>query len=240
MGNDTGFRRAAGVVALLMAAFVIGNGVTLVTALKDPAAAFSDPGLLLSAGARAAGMFHASMVFDVLAYLSFAPVVVFCWSQLKARREGPAALFAFCGLSYSLLGAIGGVAVDAVMPQMMARYAGAGAPEQAVMRVAANTLNQAVAHGIWNPLEVLMVSVWFLGFAFFLWRQKRGLAILALIIGALGLLDPIGWMFSSNAVLTVGAIGTAPMPVWLVWFGIDVLRTPRGAAWLPAQERATE
>lgn len=240
MREDRHFRRVAGIFGLLMAAFMIGNGATIVAALKDPAAAFNDPTALLSAGASAAGMFHLSMVFDVLAYLSFAPIVVFCWDGLKRPRAGLASLFAFCGLAYSLLGSIGGVVEDAILPEMMTRYASAGTAEQATLRVAAGLVNQAVAHGIWNPLEVLMVSVWFLGFAILVWRQKRGLSVLALIIGAVGLLDPIGWMLGSSLVLTIGALGTAPMPVWVAWFGIDVLRNPRAAAWLAEPEGALE
>lgn len=240
MSEDKGFHKVAAISALLMAFFMIGNAVTIVMALKDPTLAFSDAAAMLSLGGSAARLFHVSMVFDVLAYLAFAPVVVFCWTWLKARREGLASLFAFCGLAYALLGSIGGVAVDAVMPQMMARYASAGTTEQAMMQVAARVLNQAVAHGVWNPLEVLMVSTWFVGFAFFLWGEKRGLAVLALVIGAVGLLDPIGWALGSDTVLTVGAAGTALMPVWAIWFAIDVLRTSAQAGRLAARGGALD
>ncbi len=240
MNEDRLLRRVAGIAAVLLAVFMIGNAATIVMALKDPTAAFNDAASLLTLGAAAARLFHISMVFDVLAYLSFAPIAVFCWSRLKRQREGLASLLAFCGLAYSLLGSTGGVVVDAVMPTMMARYASAAPAEQAIMRVTATALNQAVAHGIWNPLEVLMVSAWFLGFALFLWRAKRGLAVLALVIGAVGLLDPLGWILGSEAVLTAGAIGTALMPVWGVWFGIDVLRGSGETTWLPVQERAPE
>jgi hypothetical protein len=70
-----------------------------------------------------------------------------------------------------------------------------------------------------------MVRVWFLAFGLLLRRDKRGLAILAFAISIVGLLDPIGWILSSDAALNVRGIGIVLIPVWTAWFGIDMLRS---------------
>jgi len=225
MNNSRDFQRIAGIAAILVTLFIIGNVVTLFASVNNNAQVFSDAALLLPMGAGAAQLFHLSMVFDVLAYLLFAPVVAFCWSWLKPRAEGLSSLFAFCGLSYSLLGALGGVIVDALLPRMMSDYAAASPAQQEVLRLLARYSYLAVAHGVWNPLEVLMVSLWFLGFGLFLLREPRGLAVLALVLAGLGLLDPVGWMLRNDTIMNIGGVGTVLLPVWTVWFGVHLLRS---------------
>lgn len=228
MNNSREFQRIVGITALLVTLFIVGNVITLFASVNNNTQAFSDAARLLAMGAGAARLFHISMVFDVLAYLMFAPLVVFCWSQLRPRSEGLASLFAFCGLSYSLLGSLGGVVVDALLPSMMSDYAAAAPAQQDVLRLLARYSYLAVAHGVWNPLEVLMVSVWFLGFGLFLLQERRGLAILALVLAGLGLLDPIGWIFGSDVILNIGGLGTALLPIWTACFGVHLLRSPAG------------
>ncbi|MGZ6316199.1 MAG: hypothetical protein ACXWNQ_02980 [Anaerolineales bacterium] len=226
MSDSRNFQKIAGVSAILVTMFILGNIITLFAAVNNNTAVFSDAALLLPMGANAAHLFHVSMVFDVLAYILFSPLVMFCWSWLKQRGEGLASLYAYCGLAYSLLGALGGVILDAVLPKMIADYALASSVQQETLRLLARFFYLAIAHGVWNPLEVLMISVWFLGFGLLLRREKRGLGILALIISFLGLLDPLGWILQNDAVLNIGGIGTVLIPVWTAWFGIVLLRSP--------------
>ena len=224
--SGRGFQQLAGLSAILLAAFVVGNVLTLFASLGNDPAAFSDAPLLLSMDAARARLFHMSMVLDVLAYLAFAPIAVFCWLWLRRRGQGSVALFTFGGLAYSLLGALGGVVVDAVIPMLAADYTGASVTLRETLVVAARTAHQAVAHGVWNPLEVLLVSVWFIGVGLSIRHDKRGLGYLALLVGLLGLLDPIGWALGNHTILDIGALSTVLILVWSLWFGTDVLRGP--------------
>lgn len=226
MEKDRSFPTGAGIFAVLTALFMIGNAVTLLISVGNHSDAMFDAAAMLQLGAPAAAMFHASMVLDLLAYLSLAPVTIFCWSRLKEANEGLVSLYAFCGVAYSLLGSIGAVVVDAVIPQMMVNYAAAPATQQETMRLIARSLYQAVEHGIWNPLEVLMASVWFLGLGLLLRRMRPALGILALAAGAVGLLDPLGWVLGSDTILSIGAVGNVLIPIWTAWFGIALLRNP--------------
>ncbi len=220
------FERITSIAGGLTTLFMIGNAVTLLISVGNHSNAMFDAAEMLRLGAPAAAMFHASMVLDLLGYLSLAPVTVFCWSRLKETNEGLVSLYAVSGLAYSLLGSIGAVVVDAVIPQMMVSYAAASASQQETMQLFARFLYRAVEHGIWNPLEILMVSIWFLGLGLLLRRRRPGLGILALVAGLVGLLDPIGWMLGSDMVLSIGAVGNVLIPVWTAWFAIDLLRHP--------------
>ncbi len=238
MSDNGNFRRFAGACALLTTVLMLGNAATILGLARNPQALFDDPALLLSLGAGGARLFHISMVLDVLGYLALGPVVVFCSAWLKEQGQGPASLFTYAGLAYSLLGSIGGVVMDAVMGRMMVSYAAASLAEQQVLRSLAQYLSQAVAHGIWNPLEVLMISVWFLGIGPFLWRKNSGLAVVALVVGTLGLLDPVGWMLGSELALEIGAIGTVLIPVWTAWLGIELLRNARWVGSINGEDHA--
>jgi hypothetical protein len=226
MSNARTFQKLAGISAILLTAFVLGNVITLIAAVGKDVAAFSDASLLLSMGAASARMFHVSMVLDVLGYLSFAPIAVFCWLWLRHKGEGFVGLFTLGGLAYSLLGALGGVVVDAVLPPLMRAYPTSSGAQMESTKVAARIAYQAVAHGVWNPLEVLLVSVWFLGIGLLIRQERRGLGILALVVSAFGLLDPIGWILGSEAILNIGGVGTVLILVWSLWFGSDLLRNP--------------
>src|SRR5512142_274634 len=119
MNEPRAFERMAGIAGILTTLFMVGNIVTLLASVGNDTNALFDGAEMLRLGAPAATMFHASMVFDLLAYLSLAPVVVYCWSSLKQGGEGLVSLYAFCGVAYSLLGSIGAVVIDAVFPQWM-------------------------------------------------------------------------------------------------------------------------
>ena len=225
MTEPRNFQRLAGIAAILVTLFIAGNVITLFASVNNNAGVFSDAALLLPLGAGAARLFHVSMVFDVLAYLLFAPVVIFCWSWLKRPGEGLVSIYTYCGLAYSLLGSLGAVIVDAVIPRMMVDYASVSSAQQETLKMLSRYFYLAVAHGVWNPLEVLMVSIWFLMVGSLLRREKRGLGILAQVIGCLGLLDPLGWILQSDVILNIGGLGTVLIPVWMAWFGIHLLRS---------------
>ena len=226
MNEHRSFERIAAIAGILTALFMIGNAVTLLVSVGNDTNALFDGAEMLRLGAPAAAMFHVSMVFDLLAYLSLAPVVLYFWASFKPGREGLVSLYTFCGVAYSLLGSIGAVVIDAVFPQLMTNFASTPAAQREMLQLIARVLYRATEHGIWNPLEVLMVSIWFLGIGLLLRQARAGLGILAIVIGAVGLLDPLGWIIGSDTVLSIGGFGNILIPVWTAWFAIALLRNP--------------
>jgi hypothetical protein len=56
------------------------------SAKNDIGVLFADPTRLLLIGSSGANWFHWSMVFDLVAYLCFAPIAVFGYSWFRAQR----------------------------------------------------------------------------------------------------------------------------------------------------------
>jgi hypothetical protein len=223
--NDSGrFQRVAGISAILLPLITTGNVITLFAPINNNANALTDPALLLSVGARGANLFHWSMVFDIFSYLAFAPLALFCWVWFKDQNRGMVLLYTCCGLAYSFLGSIGAAILGAVIPKMINDYAAASAAQQEAMRIVAGTFYQAISHGVWNPLEILMVSLWFLGIGWRLLKERRGLGILALVISSFALLDPLGWILNNDLIFNIGGGGTILIQFWSLLFGIDLLR----------------
>jgi hypothetical protein len=226
MNNSARFVRVAGIFAILLTLFTLGNVITLFMSVNNNAQAFSDTRLLLSVGDRGADLFHWSMVFDIFAYLSFAPIVLLCWSWFRPANKTTLLLYTFCGLAYSLLGSTGAAVLGAVVPNLMRAYGLASAPQRENMQMVVGAFYQSISRGVWNPLEILLVGIWFLGIASALRHQKRALGILALVIGFFAMLDPLGWILNNDLVFNVGVGGMVLMPIWSMWLGIDFLRHP--------------
>jgi hypothetical protein len=224
MNDLARYQRLTGVSAILLTLMTFGNVITLFASVNNNVSAFTNPALLLSVGANGANLFHWSMVFDIFAYLSFVPIVLFCWSWFKNKDKSMVRLYTFCGLAYSLLGSIGASILGAVVPKLISDYALASATQQETMRILVNAFYQAISYGVWNPLEILLIGVWFLGIGSFLRHERQALGILAFVISFFALLDPLGWILSNNLVFNIGAGGMLLVPIWSIWFGISLLR----------------
>ena len=223
MSDPARFQRLAGIFAILMPVAVIGNVITLFASVNNNAGAFTQPALLLEIGARGAALFHWSMVFDLFGYLAFAPVAVFFWRWLKSKNEGLVSLYTLCGLAYTLIGSMGAAMLGAVVPKLIGDYALASAAQRQTLQALVGALYRFVAYGLWNPLEVLMISAWFLGIGSLLRWERRGLGILALVIGLVAILDPLGWILNNDLLFNLGGGGTVLEQAWSVWLGISLL-----------------
>ena len=227
MNHSARFQRLTGISAILLTLFTIGNVITLFMSVNNNAQAFSDTRLLLSVGDRGADLFHWSMVFDILAYLLFVPIALLCWSWFRSDNKTMVLLYTFCGLAYSLLGSTGAAVLGAVVPNLTRAYGLASATQRESMQIVVGAFFQSIAHGVWNPLEIFLVGIWFLGIGSVLRHEKRAMGILALIIGFFAMLDPLGWILNNDLVFNVGVGGMILMPIWSMWLGIDLLRHPK-------------
>jgi hypothetical protein len=226
MSDAVRFQRVAGIAAICCAVLMTGNIVALFASVNSNPNAFTDPALLLAVGAKGASLFRASMVFDLFAHLTFVPIVIFCWLWLQTDKNRLILLYTFCGFAYALFGSLGAAMLGSVVPRLISAYALAGASQREVLRVVMDVFYRAIAFGVWNPLEVLMVSAWFLGTGSLLLRKRAAIGVFALVVGLFSLLDPLGWIANSDLVFDLGGGGTALAVCWLLWFGIDLLRRP--------------
>jgi hypothetical protein len=232
MNDFSRFQKVAGLSAVLLPVATVINAVLFFASVKSDRTGFNDPyGILsidpsaiLSAGSSGANLFHWSMVFDLFAYLSFAPIALLCWNWFKAKSPNLVLLYTICGMTYSLLGAIGAVLLGAIVPFLVNDYALATEAQKEIMQILVGTLYQAVAFGLWNPLEILLIGIWFLGIGPLLRRERPALGILTLIIGAFAMLDALGWITKIEIIFITGVFGMSLLMIWAAWFGIDLLR----------------
>ena len=94
------------------------------------------------------------------------------------------------------------------------------------MQVLLGVLYQVVVGGLWNPLEILLLGIWFLGIGSLLRQERRSLGVLTLIIGVFAMFDALGWITQIEVIFRVGVFGISLLIIWAAWFGIDLLRQP--------------
>jgi len=131
-----------------------------------------------------------------------------------------------CGVSYSLIGSIGAVLLGVAVPELANGYATATATQQEAMKVFLNLFYHMIVQGVWNPLEILLLGIWFLGIGSFLRRERFVLGILTLIIGGFAMLDALGWIIQIDLIFRIGVFGISLLIIWGAWFGINILRRP--------------
>src|SRR5215217_5249646 len=100
VNNFLRFARLAAWSAIVLTVATVLNVITLfLSAKNDTGALFADPTPLLLIGSSGANWFHWSMVFDLIAYLSFGPVAVFGYSWFRAQRPNFVILYTIAGVS---------------------------------------------------------------------------------------------------------------------------------------------
>lgn len=227
MNDFSRFQKLAGWSGVFLTVATVVNALTLfASANYDTTALFSDPAPLIRIGARGANLFHWSMVFDILAYLSFTPIALLCWNWFKSKSPNFVLLYTMCGVAYSLIGIVGAVLLGVAVPTLAKGYDAATAAQQEAMQIFLNLFYNMVVRGLWNPLEILLLGIWSLGIGSFLRRERPIPGILTLIIGVFAMLDTVGWITQIEVIFRVGVFGISLLILWGAWFGINILRRP--------------
>jgi hypothetical protein len=131
-----------------------------------------------------------------------------------------------CGVAYSLIGILGAVLLGVAVPTLANRYAAATSTQHEAMEVFLNLFYNMIVRGLWNPLEILLLGIWFLGIGSFLQRERPVLGRLTLIIGLFAVLDVFGWITQIEIVFRIGVFGISLLIIWGAWFGMNILRRP--------------
>ena len=104
MNDFLRFQKIAGLSAIFLTVATLFNVIALFASVNyDSAALFSNPATLLLIGSRGANLFHWSMVFDLFAYLPFAPIALLCLNWFAAKGPNLVVLYTICGVAYSLI-----------------------------------------------------------------------------------------------------------------------------------------
>jgi hypothetical protein len=220
-------QRLAAWSGIVLAGATVLNVITLFwSARNNTGALFSDPTPVLLIGSSGANWFHWSMAFDLVAYLSFAPIAVLSYSWFRAQRPNLVLLYTIGGVSYALIGSIGAVLLGVFIPTLVRDYPAAAPGQQAAMQVMIKVFYSMVVRGLWNPLEIFLLGIWCLGIGALLRRERAALGVLTLVIGAFAMVDTVGWITQVELIFRIGVFGISLLIVWAAWFGTSVLRRP--------------
>jgi hypothetical protein len=227
MDDFARFQKLAAWSGIALTVATVLNVVTLFASVgNDANALFSDPTPLLLIGSTGANWFHWSMAFDLFGYLSFVPIAVLGYKWFRAKGPSLVLVYSICGVLYSLIGSIGAISLGVVVPTLAREYPNATPGQQEAMQVIINVFYRMIVRGLWNPLEILLLGIWFLGIGSFLRSERTALGVLTLIIGGFAMLDALGWIVQVELIFRVGVFGISLLIAWGAWLGVNVLRRP--------------
>ena len=227
MNNYPSFQRLVAVTSILATLLAFGSiGVQAVVlgVNTDP---FSNPTSILMTGANGATLFRWGMILDIFGYyLLLAPLALLLWRRLQPKGMNLVTLYTFCGLAYILVGSIGAATLAAIGPPLIEGYSHASGQQRQVYEVVFSGFLNVVYVGLWNLLESSLSGIWWLGIGLFLRREQPALGIFTIVLGIFALLDALGRIVNIQLIYTVGLAGILLLiPIWTLWFGIDLLRS---------------
>ena len=136
-------------------------------------------------------------------------------------------LYTLCGLAYILIGSMGAIVLAAVLPPLMNDYVQASGSQRETLQVVFNSFLNAVFLGLWNPLEVFLLGIWLVGLGPLIQRERQGLGIITRLLGFSALIDSAGRFLDVQTIFFIGTSGLFLLvPIWLIWWAIDLLRKP--------------
>ena len=228
MNDYRSFQRlVAGITILAVVCYLI-SVVLLLAVMNYSFSVEAFSGGMISTGSRGANLLRWGMIFDVFgSYLLLAPLALHLWNWLKSKGSNHVTLYTLCGLAYILIGSMGAIVLSAVLPPLMKDYVQASVSQRDTLQVVFNSFLNAVFLGLWNPLEVFLLGIWLVGLGPFIQRERQGIGIVTRLLGISALIDSTGRFLDLQTMFFIGSSGLFLLvPVWLIWWGIDLLRQP--------------
>ena len=228
MNDHPSFQRLAARITILAVISYLISVVLLLAVMNYSFSIEAFSGAMISAGSRGAGLLRWAMIFDVFgSYLLLTPLALHLWVWLRPKSPNHVTLYTLCGLAYILIGSMGAIVLSAVLPPLMNEYVQASATQRDTLQVVFDSFHNAVFLGLWNPLEVFMLSIWLIGLGPLIQRERQGLGIVTRLLGFSALIDSTGRFFDMQTIFFIGSSGLFLLvPVWLIWWAIDLSRKP--------------
>ena len=128
-------------------------------------------------------------------------------------------------MAYVLTGAIGAAILAAIWPALMQDYLSAADDNKEWVAGLFKTSTLLVTKGLWNILEVIFATVWWIGTGKLLYRENKWLGAVTVATGLSTLADAIGNMAGWSGLAEAGlnlylVLGIA----WPVITGICIIR----------------
>ena len=228
MNDHPSFQRLAARITILAVISYLISVVLLLAVMNYSFSIEAFSGAMISAGSRGAGLLRWAMIFDVFgSYLLLTPLALHLWVWLRPKSPNHVTLYTLCGLAYILIGSMGAIVLSAVLPPLMNEYVQASATQRDTLQVVFDSFLNAVFLGLWNPLEVFLLSIWLIGLGPLIQRERQRLGIVTRLLGFSALIDSTGRFFDMQTIFFIGSSGLFLLvPVWLIGWAIDLSRKP--------------
>jgi hypothetical protein len=163
-----------------------------------------------------------SMLADMLGfYLMLVPLALVLWDRLKEQNWQFMSLFTLSGLGYLFFGAMGAAILSVVAPSLITAYAQATAADSLVYETTLLAFANAIYGGVWGTLNPLLAGIWWAGVGGFLWRERRTLGWVTIILAVFALLRDV----KIGPIELIGlSVYFVLAPIWAAWLGVDLLR----------------
>jgi hypothetical protein len=228
MNGSYSFQRFTAVTAIVSFFTAVASDVLQAIPVNFSSDLPINPALFLSVGPDGAALLRWGLILDMLGYyLPLLPIALFIQHWLKSKSPIWVRFYTTCGVGYILIGATGAVTLAVVQPPLINAYAQASVEQRPVLEIIFGAIWNIVYAGMWNILGELLVGIWFLGIGLLLRSERRVLSIIAMIVGISALVDSLGNIVGMESLALVGlSIYIILVPIWMLWFGIDLLRKP--------------
>lgn len=130
-----------------------------------------------------------------------------------------------CRVWAAPIGAIGAVVLATVLPGLIRSFVGATGAERHAVALTFSTLIDAVHRGLWQTLEAIPASVWFLITGIRL--RRAGVTVagwVPVVLAVFGFATSLGWMIDVPVVVVVALPVFLLFPLWVLWVGLWLLR----------------
>lgn len=218
------YRFTAGFISIISGLLALVCIITGAMAVQNNFDAFSNPVLTLNYAHnyQLAKWFN---LFDLFGYyLLLLPLVFYYHHQYKYSSPWTT-LISFCGLAYVLTGALGASILTAVWPDMMQDYLAASVNDKTMITALFKTTTLVVTKGMWNILEVLFASVWWIGLGRMILREHKLTGVVTILTGISTLLDAAGNMINVNILADLGLNLYLVLGIlWPVLIGATLIR----------------
>jgi len=208
--------RSAALATILSVVLAATASVLLAAVYAFDLGALGHPRSLVGRGPETATLYRSFALVDMASYLPFAVPVLYLHDRFRRRMGASMTLFTTAGMSYVLIGAIGGAILLAAGPPLI--ESSASPAETQAAGVTLEAFARAVQVGLWGTLELIALAVWFLGIAWLLRSHWPRFASLAVVSG-------VGLLVSSTRTaltgLTLAEIQNPVDLVVLAWAGVS-------------------
>jgi hypothetical protein len=160
-------------------------------------------------------------------YLLLVPVALLLLRRLRQDDPVVADLATVAAGFYILLGAAGASVLASTLPDLIQRYAGAGAAVRAGLLSDFDLARRIAEDGLQGVVQNVAGAAWFLGVGSLLGRHRPVLGAAAVAVGAFLVVNAAGIMVDVEALRFIGLTGTVLLaPAWAIGMGAWLLRSP--------------